>query len=154
MKLLFSKSNQILTLGDRSIPAWSKVRNELNGLRKPEEVVYTEPVKKPYYPRRFPAGVWRVYQPVAHGSSEPYLFPWFIPTDAWQDVDVWEVKDGRYFKKTGATYRDSGYGLHFSTSGTTLGCIRIGALDDLNWLVGQITGALKNKEEVTLEVVE
>ena len=132
--------------------AWTKVRNELNGLRKPVEVVHTEPEPHPYYPRRFPSGTWRVYRPQSRAT--PYLSPFFIPTDAWQEVELWSVKNGRYDKKTGATYKDAGYGLHFSTSGTTLGCIRIGSEADLRWLVGEITKALDDKQNVTIEVVE
>ena len=132
--------------------AWSRVRNELNGQRKPDEVVMTEPEEHPYYPRRFPVGTWNVFRPLAR--STPYLSPFFIPTDAWQMVDLWSVKDGKYCKPTGAQYKDSGYGLHFSTSGTTLGCIRIGALHDLEWLVSEINKVLDKKEAVVLEVSE
>lgn len=152
MKLHFSKSNQILQCNSRSIPAWCKVRNELNGLRKVDEVVFTEPVEHPYYPRRFPSGTWNISRP--ERRDNPYLFPFFIPTDAWQMVELWSVKDGKYCKRTGAQYRDAGYGIHFSTSMTTLGCIRIGSQKDLEWMVEQITEAIDTDEKVMIEVVD
>jgi hypothetical protein len=164
MKLKFSKSGQVIEVtesvsfahGVKVIPAWSKVRNELNKLRGAGEVVKTEPEEHPYYPREFPTGIWTVGAPLPR--EVPYLSPFFIPTDAWQMVDTWETaKDSRgvttYSRKTGKQYRDSGYGLHYSTSGTTLGCIRIGDRADLLWLVAEIERALKAKEKVTLEVV-
>lgn len=150
MKLQFSKKNQILRVGDRSIPAWCKVRNELNKLRAVDEVVMTEPEEHPYYPREFPNGTWNVFQPLS--KRAPYLAPFFIPTDAWQMVDTWTTLDGKYVTKTGQQYRDSGYGLHFSTSSTTLGCIRIGSQSDLLWLVDQINLAISRREPVVLEV--
>lgn len=151
MKIHFSKANQILQSNGRSMAAWCKVRNELNKERAVNEVVMTEPEEHPYYPREFPNGVWNVFKPLV--KRAPYLAPFFIPTDAWQMVDLWEVSDGKYVKKSGKTYRDSGYGLHFSTSRTTLGCIRIGAQADLMWLVDSINAALAKGEKVTLEVV-
>lgn len=131
--------------------AWCRVRNELNGQRGIDEVVMTEPFEHPYYPREFPNGTWKVFKPVQ--KRAPYLAPYFIPTDAWQMVDLWDVADGKYVRKSGKQYRDEGYGLHFSTSSTTLGCIRIGAQADLLWLVDSIIAALAKNEPVTLEVV-
>lgn len=151
MTLKFSKSAQTIIAPGRIISAWCKVRNELNKHRGAGEVVMTEPEQHPYYPREFPNGVWKVFAPLPR--STPYLSPFFIPTDAWQMVDTWETSQGMYTKKTGKQYRDAGYGLHFSTSSTTLGCIRIGAKEDLLWLVGEINKALAKKEAVTLEVV-
>jgi hypothetical protein len=46
--------------------------------------------------------------------------------------------------------RDMGYGLHYSTSNTTQGCIKIMKKGDLLWLVEKI---LEDKEPVTLTVV-
>lgn len=152
MKIIFSKSKQTMQVGDKTFTAWCKVRNELNEQRRSDEVVYTEPIKNPYYPRRFPTGVWNISRP--RSKTDPYLYPFFIPTDAWQMVDIWLVKDGKYVKPTGAQYRDEGYGIHFSTSNTTLGCIRIGLQKDLEWLVSEINKALDKNEYVTIEVME
>lgn len=154
MTLQFSKSKELITVGDKQIVAWTRVRNELNGRRPlPDhlpDVVYTEPVQHPYMPRRFPVGRWKVGKPVAHKPEESYLYPFFIPTDAWQIVEIWKLKaNGQYDKPTGATYTDSGYGLHFSTSPTTLGCIRIEKIDDLLWLVSLIRNST---EDIWIEV--
>lgn len=160
MKLVFDNSKSLLLVESRIITAWSHVRNELNHLRKEDEIVYTEPVEHPYYPRPFPKGLWTVGTPKAHTAldssgkpKEPYLYPFFIPTDAWQHVSIWNVKDGKYTTRTGDMYKDSGYGLHFSTSSTTLGCIRIRDESDLRWLVEKIIDAHAKKEVVTLEVL-
>lgn len=159
MKLKFNKTSQVIEItesasfahGVKVIPAWSKVRNEINKLRRPSEVVYTEPEPYAYYPREFPNGVWNLSTPLPR--EIPYLEPFFIPTDAWQMVETWYVKNAMYVAKTGEKYRDSGYGLHFSVSSTTLGCIRIRDKADLLWLVDEVKKALGRKEKVTLEVV-
>ena len=110
-------------------------------------MTHTMPSKHPYMPRVFPQGVWKLGKPVA--KADPYTAPWFIPTTAWQMVDVWSVDEhGFYGKPTGEKVKDEGYGLHNSTSRTTLGCLKIEKKTDLAWLVEVLA-----KEEVTLEVL-
>jgi hypothetical protein len=45
-----------------------------------------------------------------------------------------------------------GYGLHCSTSRTTLGCIKIIEKEDLLWLVDQISERLNEGKIVEMEV--
>jgi len=142
-------SNELFAFG-RVLACSCDVRNEVNGRRHADQIVYSIPDKKPYQPRQFPKGTWRIFAPVER--TDPYLAPWFIPCDAFQDLPVWELKDGKYHHATEEKTRDRGYGLHFSTSGTTLGCIKINSKDDLVWLVGKIFGILSFGDEVTLEV--
>ena len=129
------------------------VRNEENGWRKLDEVVYTIPDRLPYQPRTFPTGVWKIGRPKR--ETDPYLAPYFIPTNAAQDVETWELTpEGAYHQPTGRMVRDSGYGLHFSTSNTTIGCIKIRERGCLIRLVSEIIETLAAGQECTIEVSE
>lgn len=138
--------------------AVSDVRNEQNKqrlLHVAREVVYTMPAPgKPYMPRPFPKGTWNVMRPEMR--TDEYKAPWFIPTDAWQWVDVWSLDSkGGYHLPTDDSVKDYGYGLHASTSPTTLGCGRVGRVGDyteINMLVTLINAAMDRKETVKLEV--
>jgi len=134
------------------------VRNELNGkrhLHDPLQVVKAmseDPYHKPpVMPRPFPAGRWGVYKPRAR--SNPYLAPFFIPTDAEQILPIWALdENGGYDHETSEHVLDIGYGVHFSTSRTTVGCIRIMAESDLLWLVHVINERLMAGHSVSLTV--
>lgn len=159
MKLYANLSSSILQAEgiERPIPISCFVRNELNGLRKIDEVVYTMPAGIPYYPRRFPTGIWSVTG--IRRREDIYREPFFIATDAHQLVDEWRVDDGpdgrpRYASPTGRMVQDREYGLHFSRSPTTTGCIKIEERSDLLDLVDRIREAFSSKDLVTLEVVE
>jgi hypothetical protein len=127
------------------------VRNLENGQRRVDQVVYSENEDGsrgvPYSPQVFPSGIWTVGAPreidLAHDVNH-YLWPYFIPTDAWQLVDEWGTDQTdrlHYTQKTGHQKGDWGYGLHFSQSATTLGCIKILDESNLRWLVRQIIDA-------------
>jgi len=142
----------------RDILADCVVRNEINGWRHrhdPDEVVRAmtqDPYNKPpVMPRQFPAGVWKVYAP--RPRNDKYLAPYFIPTDAEQFLPIWSLdENGGYDRATSDKVLDIGYGIHFSTSSTTVGCIRIYEIDDLLWLVKKITEQLAGHERVQLSV--
>ena len=142
----------------RDIKADSIVRNELNGkrhLHDPSQVVHAmtaDPYKKyPVMPRSFPIGSWNVYRPRAR--EDRYLAPYFIPTDAEQYLPVWELdENGGYDHATAEHVLDLGYGVHFSISRTTVGCIRIHREDELFWLVAKINKILDAREPITLNV--
>ena len=141
---------EVLTAFDKEISCRCDVRNGLNYRRKADQVVYTIPDKEPYQPRIFPKGTWVVGTPLERTDS--YLAPFYIPTNAWQPVNVWEVKNGLYVKKTDKTVADKAYGLHHSTSNTTLGCIKIMNLQDLLWLANMVAETIKNGNGVWFEV--
>jgi len=127
-----------------AVTNYVRVRNKEN----PEEVVMSIPGRVPYMPLGFPAGVWKVGKPIA--KTNPYLAPYFIPTDAWQMVTEWTLEpDGSYGEPTAKKVRDEGYGIHFSTSSTTLGCLKVVNKSDLLILAKMIAEA---KEPVILEV--
>jgi hypothetical protein len=121
------------------------VRNELNGRRLlTEKPVYSEQSNGnagvPYMPRKFPKGVWRILAVLP--KTDPYEAPEFISTDAWQEVDEWTIEDSHYGAKTGKKVKDYGYGLHFSTSPTTLGCGKIMRMSERDALSVVVKAAL------------
>ena len=133
----------------RIIPCACKVRNELiPGGR--QDVVHSENADGstgvPYMPRPFPSGLWTIGKPAPIDPAKDvhlYEWPFFIPTDAHQLVDEWGVTledTWHYVQPTGQKVMDWGYGIHFSSSPTTLGCLKILIETDLRWLVDQING--------------
>jgi len=163
MRLVFYSDDKMLEcfLDGRvkDIPASCIVRNEVNKWRKlhdPKQVVsamthdpYSRP---PVMPRQFPRGTWAVYKPRSRPHN-PYLAPYFIPTDAEQLLEVWDTDlDGGYSKATGKRVLDIGYGLHYSSSNTTVGCIRIHSEGDLLWLAQQITEEIERGHIISLSV--
>lgn len=128
------------------------VRNEINGWRKKDQVVYSIPDKKPIQPRQFPKGTWAVGKPDAR--TDPYLAPFFIPTSAWQYMPIWELDANKcYLKETSKKCRDVGYGMHYSESTSTQGCIKINTHTDLLWLVTMIKNHQSMGDVIMLEVV-
>lgn len=162
MKIHFYPDNKLLECvwGEqvKDIPADCVVRNELNGRRAkhdPSQIVRAmahDPYHKPpVMPRPFPEGTWGIYKPRAR--HDPYLAPYFIPTDAEQILPVWELdENGGYDHATAHMVLDMGYGIHFSTSRTTVGCIRIYEESDLLWLVHVINERLLTGKGVQLIV--
>lgn len=130
------------------------VRNELNGQRKPDQVVRSEEKDGtdgvPYMPRAFPVGRWFITAAIP--KSDDYMAPFFLATDAWQMVDEWSLEGGKYGKPIGKV-ADYGYGLHNSKSGSTLGCIRIHGRKDLLDIVAACRASWAREESVVLEVV-
>ena len=142
----------------RDLVSSCNVRNELNGQRKlhdPTQVIYAM-THDPYHksavmPRFFPVGLWNVYRP--RERDDTYLAPFYIPTDAEQYLPVWELDDEGGYKCIGhGMVLDIGYGIHFSTSHTTVGCIRIHDEQDLLWLVDTINKRLDAKDTISLMV--
>jgi hypothetical protein len=160
--LYWKRGNAYLEAFDHRLLVSNKVRNELNGLRKlhdKKEVVYTEPnngsMKVPYMPRTFPSGTWFITNIEPHPANEGYLHPFYINTDAWQFVEEWSLDaNGGYDKPTGDMVQDAFYGLHFSMSPTTLGCIRIAQRADLEWLVDRLQEEKRNNNLVSIIIEE
>jgi hypothetical protein len=141
----------LLTAFGKEIAISCDVRNEINGQRSlTEPVVRSMPSKKAIMPRTFPSGIWNVQRPLMR--TDPYLAPYFIPSTAMQELPIWTEVDGHYGQKSGALTADYGYGLHYSTSRTTQGCIKIKKKEDLLFLVDKINQALDSGETVSIEV--
>ena len=162
MRIVFKKEYLHIMDGQNGkyIEASCIVRNELNGWRKkhdPTQVVRAmceDPYEKPpVMPRPFPRGTWDVYMPLRR--TNPYLAPFFIPTSAEQYVEVWALDpEGGYDRPTGEKVLDLGYGIHFSTSNTTVGCIKVHKEEDLIWLADTISITFDHNRHITLEVIE
>lgn len=156
MRLVWERDKGILHHDNYVMVVSCIVRNELNGRRgRKDPVVRTENADGsdgvPYFPRPFPPGLWRVTGVLP--KDDPYLAPYFISTDAHQLVERWTEVAGHYGESTGEIVEDYGYGLHCSTSISTLGCGRITMRSDLLILRSAIMEALVDKESVELEVV-
>ncbi len=157
MRVVVDRVKGILQLNGFSYPISNKVRSLKDGTRKSSEVIYSIPDNKPYDPMPFPAGVWRVtgvewqggfgFDPRTYGQVK-------IRTDAWQMVKVWTLdKDGDYARETMEEVRDGGYLLHYSSYGTTLGCIKIEKSSDAVVIGKEIQSVLETGEAVELEVI-
>ncbi len=167
MRLKFNRDGDLLIcrlLGQiRDIKADCIVRNELNGwrtLHDPDgrgKVIYAmndDPHSKPpVMPRRMPLGTWNIGKP--RPRFDPYKAPFYIPTDAEQWLETWSLDgSGGYDKPTFRKVLDMAYGLHFSTSGTTVGCIKIHKERDVEWLVAQINGEIARESSISIQVTE
>ena len=157
MKLTADLQNGILMAGEIVFPITCKVRNLKEGTRQSYEIVRTCHDNLPYDPCPFPRGRWNIvgldwqkdkgFDPNTYGPVK-------ILTDAWRIVNVWELdNEGDYLRETDRQVTDTCYWLHYSTSGTTLGCIRIASPEDAVKLAGIIESALGNYEPVQLEVI-
>jgi len=168
MQITWKKSDGFLTIdgGDRKIVCWSKVRNELNGLRPNRakeaagdpDLYHTFPDNLPSMPRPFPEGSCHITGLRPHpdpNEDHGYLYPYFIETDAYSMVDVWALDEKGFYKAvTGRKVRDSALGLHYSTCDWTNGCIRISLLQDLLYLVSIIRPELATGRQPDFVVSE
>jgi len=146
MNITWKQGSSELWYNGIMIPCSCNVRNELNGLRGMHEITRTMPNGKPYMPRIFPIGTWKVGMPIPKYSAE--MAPYFIPTNAFQVVPIWNTMLGSYTSMSDEMDKDEAYGLHFSEYKNTLGCIKIRNTVDLIELVHVIQDCFKRKDEV------
>lgn len=141
-------------------PADCNVRNELDDSRKlgdRTQVVYAMTGNRydkiPYMPRRFPEGIFNIVSVIEKPPEDTYKWPFFISTDAWQVVTAWSLEGGGgYLRPTNKKVIDYGYGIHFSSSKTTLGCIRIINEIDLRFCVNLLQKEIDTKTKSTITV--
>ena len=163
MKVIFTWKELIVFNGITEItkyPATCKVRHELNGQRKINQVIYTVNKKpKPYYPRQFPSGIHKItdIEWTEKGTKRYEEFgPVIIKTDAVREVFTWDLdRDGNYWKPTGKTQIDTGYYIHHTHKySTTYGCIRAGNTEsEMIHLARTIEPILDHGDNVYLEVL-
>ncbi len=148
-----------------------------NNTTDPNDIMYTTPPygekQMPYIPGEFPKGNWKI---TAFEKNETNEYgPYKIRTDAWREVEVWELVENKkkrleWRKKRDSegnivTAKDAGLLIHgggWSESDldnkkgsnkytdTTLGCIRISNLDVL--LIEKTLNAYLNLKKIDLEV--
>lgn len=150
--LTWKKTDNFLTAFGKQILCACHVRNELNKERKPNEVIYTMPDHKPYYPRQFPNGTWTISEIVP--SQDRLTTPFVIRTDAQQLVDTWETSNGMYTKKTGLQVMDKFYQLHMLNANETWGCIGIRKYDQFLWLLDAIKRNRSDRYLLQIQVTE
>lgn len=164
MKVIFTWKELIVVNGMKEIaryPASSKVRNEVNGQRKPDQVEFTIPrnmKSTPYYPRPFPSGIFRItgIEWINNDTARYKKYgPVIIKTDATREVFTWELnQDGNYWKPTGKTQIDTAYYIHHTHRYlTTLGCIRGGDLESEMISLARIIEPVMKHSEILLEVL-
>ncbi len=163
MKVIFTWKELIILNGITEIaryPASCNVRNELNGKRAKDQVIYTVHKRpKPYYPRQFPSGIHRItgIEWVEKGTTRYEEFgPVIIKTDATRLIFTWDLdRDGKYWKPTGKTQVDTGYYIHHThTYLTTLGCIRGGNTEsEIIHMARIIEPVLEHEDNIFLEVL-
>lgn len=143
-----NQQKTLLMTPDREIVITCNVRNELNKRRGGADICHCVPTGKPVMPRPFPSGKFLVGK--AKASTNPYTAPYFITTNATEWLPVWSLnKYGYYEAPTSEMTLSSGYGIHCSTSSTTLGCLRVAKVGDLMYLVDVINSG----ETIYLEVL-
>jgi len=159
MKVTVDLSASKLFINGAEYSISNKIRTVRGGTRKTSEVVRTAPGFFPYDPQPFPKGTWEIigieWQEVNGRKMFDYntYGPVKIKTNAWQYVHIWELDaEGDYLRETDTAVRDECYWLHYSLSGTTLGCIRFASHDDAVQVARVIEKLLAAGERVELEV--
>ncbi len=163
MIIIFTWKHLIIKNGLTKIaryPATCRVRNELNGKRKSNQVIYTVNKKpKPYYPRQFPSGIHKItsIEWVKKGTKRYAEFgPVIIKTDATREIFTWDLDtEGNYWKPTGNIQIDTGYYIHHTHKYlTTYGCIRGGDTEsEMIHIARIIEPVLEHDDSVYLEVL-
>jgi len=164
MKVIFTWSEIIVMNGNTEIaryPANCKVRQELNGKRKKNEVVYTYPEKghrKPYYPRQAPSGIFEItaIEWLTDSEKVKEFGHVKIKTTMKREVFVWSLdREGNYWQPTGEIQIDTQYHIHHTHKYKhTLGCIRGGDTDEQMASIARIIEPeLRHGDPVYLEVL-
>jgi hypothetical protein len=159
VKITVDMQRGSLDIGAAVFKISCNVRTLKDGARSMEkkDVAKSIPDNLPYDPRPFPKGLWNVVGvewQKEKGFDYNTYGPVKIRTDAWQWANAWELdKAGNYFRETGKKVKDAGYLLHYSKSGTTLGCIRLASPEDAEKIARVIERVLSLGGEVALEVI-
>ena len=163
MRVIFTWKDIIIINGITEVaryPATCKVRTELNGQRKKNQVIYTVNKRpKPYYPRQFPSGIHKItgIEWTIKGTERYKEYgPVIIKTDATRKIFTWDLdREGNYWKPTGNTQVDTGYYIHHTHKyWTTHGCIRGGTNDaEMGHIARIIEPVFEHNDIIYLEVL-
>lgn len=148
--------------GTRTVPAFSRVRNELNKERPDSgqlpdvetAVSQSRTVGPVVMPRPFPLGSWPIY--AIEASAAQWTKPRKVLTRAHQPVPVWKLNDkGQYDSPTGTVFDDWGYWIHFCNgSSHTDGCIGVANLQDFLDFSVMVDNALKSGIPIQVTCVD
>jgi len=163
MKLIFTWKDLIVLDDNKTIekyPSTCVVRNEINGKRSTNQVIYTIPQSgkpKPYYPRTFPSGIHEItsIEWIKDLDRLELFGPVIIKTDATREVFSWDLTiNGNYWIPTGKTQIDTGYYIHHTHRyKTTHGCIRGGDTEAQMIEIAKLVEPFLKDETVLLEVL-
>jgi len=151
----FFHNEEELQVNGTTYKATCKVKNEINKERSKTQVVNSLPLSgdvTPYYPRKFPTGLWEVKKPV--WTDDPMFWPVKIPTNAKRPCMTWNVKHKKYDSPTGEYQNDAYYHIHYSKNyRTTLGCIRANSKEDAGEIAKLVEWYFEKNQKVYLEVM-
>jgi len=152
MKVEVDLKEKTLKISNKKFFISCVVRNELNGWRKPNQVVRSIPHNNPVQPRTFPKGIWNIYG--VQYTDDVEFAPVKIKTNAYHMLPIWELDERENYKtKTQEYTRDEAYWLHYSDeSTTTLGCIRLSSAHDALIISKMLETELENVDCIKLEV--
>lgn len=143
-----------LKQGDMTkIPVRCPVRSLKNGLRDKRYVAHTFPDEFAYDPDIFPIGKWSIN--AVSPKTDAYKAPYFIATDAYRYVNIWDEDESGYVAETNTKIIDTAFGMHcshlkdgISTGKWTLGCIMIINEDDCVWWAETILKELESAKGI------
>lgn len=103
-----------------------------------------------YNPLPFPSGKFKITgRPIIKNrETSPYVWPYFIPTDAGRYVETWIVENGAYVRATDQEVWDSAYGFHCSDIDYTLGCIKITLPPNIELLAEVVNDCFDRSEDI------
>jgi hypothetical protein len=157
MKITVDLEKGTWTIDDWIFRITCRIRTLKDGTRKRNEVVRSIPDDLPYDPLPFPKGEWKI-EAVEWQDKKKFDKNIYgvvkIRTDAWQKVKVWKLdEDGDYLHETEQEIVDRAYLAHYSTSNTTLGCVRFASNEDGEIIGKVIERALEQGEDIDMEVI-
>lgn len=133
-----------LLIKGREFYCWSKVRNELNGLRprpNDKDICYQTKANASQgvaiMPRAFKPCKGKIEYFVNHEKDEKgsYLYPVFIGLGVVHKVPEYSLdENGFYAEPTGNIVDDYGIGAHFSGCKYTQGCLHLNSEEDARWI--------------------
>lgn len=148
--------------GVRTVPAFSRVRNELNGERPdPSQLPDIEhgvskdrTIGPVVMPRPFPLGTWQIYG--IEASIDKWTAPRKVLTRAHQPVPIYKLDaKGQYAGPTGEFFDDWAYWIHFCNGSThTDGCIGIAMAGDAEEFIDMVDRALKSGIPIQITAVD
>ena len=129
MHITFDWKNLIIE-GGKKFPADCKVRNEINGLRSPDDLEKTieDGRRRWYMPRTFPSGVWLIKEVEWIDDKDSAFWPVIVRTYAFRRVYIWKQAKNGLWRRSNKIAVDTGYHVHYARyngrrSSTTHGCI-------------------------------